>query len=138
MTATTIDIALIAQTIRDECPEVAFAYLFGSAKEGLVKPGSDVDIAIYHTSEDVFYTANVAEKLEKVINKKIPVDVADLQKAGAVLAFEALSGIQLFVRDEYKEQYSDFYALTCNKYHDEMYWMKKRLEYRGYEVQWNR
>ncbi|MDR0694312.1 MAG: nucleotidyltransferase domain-containing protein [Prevotellaceae bacterium] len=41
----TIDIRQITQTIRENFPNVPFAYLFGSAKDGAVKPGSDIDIA---------------------------------------------------------------------------------------------
>ena len=41
------DIDQLAEAIRRRCPEVVFALLHGSASDGAVKPGSDVDIALY-------------------------------------------------------------------------------------------
>jgi hypothetical protein len=74
----------------------------------------------------------------KVIGNEIPVDIVELQKTtNSVLAFEVLRGKMLFVRDECFEEYVDFYTFTCRQHEDDIYWMKKRLEYRGYEVQWD-
>jgi hypothetical protein len=71
--------------------------------------------------------------LEKAIGKEILIDIVELQKtSNFILAFEALRG-----RDEYMNDYIDFYTLTCRRYEDEIYRMKKQLEYRGYEVQWD-
>lgn len=135
MDGRTIDLQQIAQTIRENFPDVAFAYLFGSAKDGMVKPGSDIDIAAYYEGDDVFFRFKIQTQIEKVI-QGIPVDIIELQKANPVLAFEVLCGTQLFVKESCWEKYLDFYTLTCRLYEDEIYWMKKRLKYRGYEVQW--
>lgn len=132
-----INIPLIAQEIREHFPDIAFAYLFGSSQDGVVKSGSDVDVAIYYTGNDLFARFGVEAQVEKAIGCDVPVDVVMLQKADPVLAFEALKGKLLFLRNENMEEYADFYTRTCRLYEDEMYWMKKRLEYRGYEVQWN-
>jgi predicted nucleotidyltransferase len=43
----TIDIEQLARVIRDNFPEIAFAYLFGSSQDGTVRDKSDVDIAVY-------------------------------------------------------------------------------------------
>jgi len=37
----------LGDTLRDACPEVEFAYLFGSAAKGQIKPLSDIDIAVF-------------------------------------------------------------------------------------------
>jgi len=132
-----IDIQLIANSIQHDFPDIAFAYLFGSAQEGVVKDGSDIDIAIYYKGNDTFIRLNVIEALEQVVGRSLPIDVIELQKANTLLAFKAISGKLLFVRDNEMENYADFYTLTRRKYEDETYWMKKQLEYRGYEVQWN-
>jgi predicted nucleotidyltransferase len=126
---------LITQAIRENFPEVAFAYLFGSAKDGVVKPGSDIDVAAYYEGDDVFFRFKIETEIEKAI-PGIPIDIVELQKANPILAFEVLRGTQLFVKDECREKYLNFYTRTCRLYEDEIYWMKKRLEYRGYEVQW--
>ncbi|MDR0733924.1 MAG: nucleotidyltransferase domain-containing protein [Dysgonamonadaceae bacterium] len=134
----TIDVQQIAQAIRENCPEVAFAYLFGSSQEGTVNDRSDIDIAVYYTGKDVFARFRIEEQLEKVIGREIPIDIVELQKTrNFVLAFEALRGKMLFVRDEFLDDYVNFYVYVCREYEDDIYWMKKQLEYRGYEVQWD-
>jgi predicted nucleotidyltransferase len=135
--ATSIDIPLIAREIREHFPDIIFAYLFGSSQNGTVKPGSDVDIAVYYTGNDLFARFGVEAQVEKAVGGGVPIDVVMLQKADPILAFEALRGKQLFVRDENREEYVSFYTRTCRLHEDEIYWMKKRLEYRGYEVQWS-
>jgi len=131
-----INLQTISTSISTRFPDIAFANLFGSAKEGEVKEGSDVDIAIYYTGTDSFVRFGVMEELEKVLPGFI-FDIIELQKADPILAFEALSGSQLFVRPEAIHTYVAFYNLTCRLYRDRIYWMKKQLEYRGYEVQWS-
>ncbi|MDR1342077.1 MAG: nucleotidyltransferase domain-containing protein [Prevotellaceae bacterium] len=130
-----IDIPLIAQKIREHFPDISFAYIFGSSQGGVVKSGSDVDIAVYYTGSDVFTRFAVDTQVENVVGSSIPIDIVMLQKADPVLAFEALKGKLLFVRDENMEEYVNFYTRTCRLYEDEIYWMKKRLEYREHEVQ---
>ncbi|MDR1415814.1 MAG: nucleotidyltransferase domain-containing protein, partial [Prevotellaceae bacterium] len=125
------------QEIREHFPEINFAYIFGSSQNGAVSYGSDVDIAVYYTGSDALVRFDVEAQVEKIIGGNVPVDIVMLQKADPVLAFEALSGQQLFVRAESREEYVNFYARTCRLYEDEMYWMRKRLSYRGYEVQWS-
>jgi predicted nucleotidyltransferase len=132
----TIDTGQLTQAIRENFPDVSFVYLFGSAKNGVVKPGSDIDIAAYYEGKDIFFRFSMESIIEKII-PDIPIDIVELQKAGPVLAFEVLCGTPLFIREECMEKYLDFYTRTCCLYEDEIYWMKKRLTYRGYEVQWS-
>ena len=131
-----LDLNSVSKVIATQFADIAFAYLFGSSKEGWVKEGSDVDIAIYYTGKDPFVQFRVAEVMEKAFPGLI-FDIVELQKAGPILAFEALKGFQLFVKQDVIDVYVDFYTLTCRLYEDRIYWMKKQLEYRGYEVQWD-
>ncbi|MDR0680919.1 MAG: nucleotidyltransferase domain-containing protein [Dysgonamonadaceae bacterium] len=134
----TIDIQQLAQVIRENFPDIAFVYLFGSSQEGIVKERADIDIAVYYKGDDIFIRFRIEEQLEKTIGREIPIDIVELQKtSNFILAFEALRRKLLFVRDEYFDEYVDFYTLVCRRHEDEIYWMKKRLEYRGYEVQWD-
>jgi predicted nucleotidyltransferase len=88
-----LDVQRLAQTVKDNFPDIAFAYLFGSSQDGTVKDGSDVDIAFYYKGDDIFVRFRVEEQLEKVIGKGIPIDIVELQKTtNVVLAFEALRG----------------------------------------------
>jgi predicted nucleotidyltransferase len=133
-----IDIQQVTQAIRENFPDIAFAYLFGSSQEGIVKDKSDIDIAVYYKGDDIFIRFRIEEQLEKAIGREIPIDVVELQKtSNFILAFEALRGRLLFVRDECMDDYINFYTFTCRQHEDEIYRMKKQLEYRGYEVQWD-
>ncbi|MDR0724683.1 MAG: nucleotidyltransferase domain-containing protein [Prevotellaceae bacterium] len=134
----TIDIQQLGEAIKDNFPDIAFAYLFGSSQNGTVNDKSDIDIAIYYKGNDIFIRFRVEEQLEKIIGYEIRIDIVELQKTeNSILAFEALRGKILFVRDEYMDDYLDFYTFTCRQYEDDIYRMKKQLEYRGYEVQWD-
>ena len=64
-------------------------------------------------------------------------DITILNTAGPVIAFEALKGTALFIREESMDVYADFYSLTCRLFEDHICQVKKQLEYRGYEVQWD-
>ena len=131
-----IDIQSLARSIEEKFPEVAFAYLFGSAQNGVVRENSDIDVAVYYKGNEVFIRFEIEKEVERIVDGKVPVDVVELQKADSILAFEALSGRQLFVRKGEEETYRNFYTLTCRLYEDEIYRRKKHLKYRGYEVQW--
>jgi predicted nucleotidyltransferase len=131
------DIQLIAKIIEERFPDIPFAYLFGSSQDGVVKPGSDIDIAVYYKGADPFARFNVEEQIARAIGRHIQVDIVMLRNADPILAFEALKGKLLFVRDECMDEYADFYTHTWRMYEDKIYWMKTELIYRGYEVQWN-
>jgi predicted nucleotidyltransferase len=123
-----LDVQRLAQTIKDNFPDVAFACLFGSSQDGTVKDGSDIDIAVYYKGADIFIRFRIEERVEELIGYETSIDIVELQKAtNFVLAFEASRGKMLFVRDECMEDYVDFYTLACRRYEDEIYWMKKRL-----------
>ena len=131
-----LDLHTLSTVLSTQFPDIAFAYLFGSSKEGTVREGSDVDIAFYYTGEDIFVRFEVEGALEKALPELV-FDLVELQKAEPILAAEVLRGVPLFVRPEAMDLYLRFYTLTCRKYEDRIYWMNKQLEYRGYEVQWS-
>jgi predicted nucleotidyltransferase len=131
------DTQLVAKTIEEHFPDIPFAYLFGSAQNGVVKPGSDIDVAVYYKGADPFARFKVEEQIAQAIGRRLQVDIVMLHNANPILAFEALKGKLLFVREECMDEYADFYTSTCRRYEDKMYWMKTELIYRGYEVQWD-
>ena len=131
------DIHFITKAIEEHFPDIPFAYLFGSAQNGVVKPGSDIDVAVYYKGADPFARFNVEEQIAQAIGRRLQVDIVMLRNANPVLAFEALKGKLLFVREECMDEYADFYTRTWRDYEEEIYWMKTELIYRGYEVQWD-
>jgi len=133
-----INIKSLTSDLNEAFPEILFAFLFGSSKEGIIKSGSDIDLAVYF-DKNVSKTDLLPRIMElfELITHGISCDITILNTAGPLVAHEALRGTELFIRDEAMVVYVDFYSLTCRIYEDHTWWMKKQLEYRGYEVQWD-
>ena len=128
----------LALELRKQFPEVLFAYLFGSAQKGIVRPGGDIDIAVWvdENASRIDLIPKIAGVVEKCTGG-VPCDLVFLNEAGDQLAFSVLQGKILFIRTEVRELHASFYSQTCRDYEDTIAWMKKQLQYRGYEVQWN-
>ncbi len=138
MALQTIDIPNLTKILEQQFQEILFAFIFGSAKDGLIRTEGDVDIAVW--IDDPKKKMDLIPRLTGIvesITQGTPCDLLLLNEAGSQLAFEALQGQLLFVRDEAMDLYSGFYAQTCRGYEDAIGWMKKQLQYRGYEVQWD-
>ena len=124
-------------------PEIAFAYIFGSAQNGTIKKGSDLDIAVYliNKGENKAEKSELRLKIMRLLESAVPgfdnFDVVVLNESGTILGMQALQGTLLFVKPEHEDLYADYYSYTCRKYEYDSFWMKKQLEYRGYEVQWD-
>lgn len=133
-----LNIKQLSALLQNDCSYIFFAYLYGSSQDGVINPHSDIDIAVY-LSEDS-YKAQAIIDVNKCFEKlriTADIDVTFFNNSTPLLAFEALCGRRLFVREEALELYSGYYSLTCREYESENYWMKKQLEYRGYEIQWS-
>lgn len=133
-----IDIPDLTRILEQQFREILFAFIFGSAKDGSIRPGGDVDIAVW--IDDPKKKMDVIPRLTGTVEAIAPgalCDLVFLNEAGSQLAFEALQGCLLFVREEAMDLYSGFYAQTCRDYEDTTAWMKKQLQYRGYEIQWD-
>ncbi len=130
------NISELSKVIRESFPEIPFAHIFGSAANGVVKSKSDIDIAIWYSGNDPFIKIKVLESIEPIVYNT-QVDVVNIYNTNPILAHEALAGNLLFIREEHKTNYALFYSRVAAEYEDKMFWVKKQLEYRGYEVQWN-
>ena len=109
--------ALAAVFARD--PRVQLAVLFGSSRDGFVRPGSDVDIGVLLApplSPLEFYRfyQQTAARLKGID----PLDLVDLHSADSILAFEALCGVRLFVRDA--DTMAAFTSQVARQYEDDM------------------
>ena len=127
----------VSEILNREFPEIHFAMIFGSSSDGKIRKNSDVDLGIYIdiASDKAEIIPGISIALADIIPEDI-LDISILNSAGPILRFEALQGKILFVRNDAEQLFSDFYAITCAEYEDQTFWMKKQLEYRGYEVQW--
>ena len=126
------DIQKTASEIEKKCPEIIFAFLYGSAKDGTVKKGSDIDIAIYLNQKS---DLNSYTKIIDIVEKNVPgaqADIGILNNADPIYRFEALKGKMLFCKD--KEKYTGFFSLTCRKYEDQMADYERQQKYRKLRI----
>lgn len=91
-----------AATFVKLCPEIVFAFLFGSF---LCEPlFRDIDIGIFvknlTTSSYHFYEGQLAQQIERHIDLPIPVEVKIINEAPASFSFSVVSGKLLFTRNE--------------------------------------
>ncbi len=94
-----LDLQKLGNTFAQD-PRVILAVLFGSSKDGVVHAGSDVDIGVLLSPAlappDFFqFYLDISAKLPSIAD----LDLVDLNHANSVLAFEALCGKRLFIRD---------------------------------------
>jgi len=124
--------------LEKQCQQIAFAYLFGSAQDGVIQPNSDIDIGVYlFDIADNTRTVLEINRILEEMNISVECDIIFLNNSDSILSFEVIRGKRLFVRDEALDIYSGYYSLVCREYESDSYWMKKQLEYRNYEVQWD-
>jgi predicted nucleotidyltransferase len=108
----------LGAALREACPEVLFAFLLGSSKEGVVAVGSDLDLAVYL---DGAVSLNLLSRILDAVCPFVPnvhVDVGVLNRAEPVYRFEALNGRLLFTRNE--ETYLRFYSVACREYESQV------------------
>lgn len=106
-------------------PEIAAAYLFGSAARGRAGPESDLDIAVVTTSPlgsrklDLL-TALTAEGLDRV-------DLVSLDTDDVVLRFEAVHPNQLVYAADHFD-HGDFYSRVIREYFDFEPYLRRQRE----------
>jgi len=112
---------------------IDYAIVFGSAREGVVHAGSDLDIAVWVAdaqARNVDCLLEIVGKVEDALG--VTCDLTVLNTAGPVLRHEALKGRVLFVRPDREDAYVEFYVRTCAEYEDLMASYARQLAYRGY------
>lgn len=122
------EIDKLSEELKRRCPEVVFAILHGSAKDGFVKEDSDVDIAVYVQDKANFELYHkISEAVGAIVGDAQP-DIGVLNNAEPVYRFETLKGKLLFSRDENK--YLNFYSLTCREYENQIADYERQHKYR--------
>ena len=115
---TAVDLARL-ETYLAAAPRVVAATVFGSARDGWIQPGSDLDVAVLFdgppaADEFLRFYADLCDHLPGVEK----VDLVVLNQADPILAFEALRGRFLCKNDP--EQTAAFFSLVCREYEDVM------------------
>lgn len=124
----TFDRERLSEALRNACDAISFALLHGSAKDGAVKEGSDIDIAIYIKGTEKLDIVSCAFRAAESVLPPVKIDIGILNDAEPVYCFEALKGKLLFARD--KEVYHSFFSRTCRMYEHTMYHYEKQHAYR--------
>ena len=123
-----LEIEKLSQSLRKECPEIIFAILHGSAQNGTVKEGSDIDIALYIKGKADFELYMRIYKICISTIRGCEPDIGILNNAEPIYRFEALKGKLLFSRDE--DKFLDFFSLTCREYENQMADYERQRKYR--------
>lgn len=122
------DPAALGNALRSECPEIGFALLMGSSRDGIVPAGGDLDIAV---SVKTGLNLALLERIEAIARRFVPevaVDIGLFNRAEPVYRFEALKGRLLFARDQ--EEYLHAFSLTCREYESQMVDYERQAKYR--------
>jgi predicted nucleotidyltransferase len=97
---------------------VIAAWVFGSAQNGQISEGSDLDIGVLFDSKpSLDELLNLMADLQKALQFD-EVDLVPLNEANPILRFEAISGRAVFCRDASRR--AEFASLTAREYEDEM------------------
>ncbi len=127
-----IDLGRLAAILGD-MESIKFAMVFGSARDGIVQAGSDLDVAVSlggAEAQSIDLLLEIVGKVEDAWG--VTCDVTVLNAAGPVLRHEALKGRVLFVRPDREDDFAEFYVRTCAEYEDLMARRARQLAYRGY------
>jgi predicted nucleotidyltransferase len=127
-----IDLQHLAMILSD-MESIQFAMVFGSARDGVVRAGSDLDVAVSLAdpdTENIDLLLQIVGRVEDAFG--VTCDLTVLNTAGPVLRHEALKGRILFVRPDREEEFVEFYVRTCAEYEDLMASYARQLAYRGY------
>lgn len=99
-------------------PGILAAWLFGSARDGEVRPGSDLDVGVLFAGKPSLDTlAECRARLQRATGVE-EVDLVPLNTASPLVRFEALCGRRLVCADE--ARCAEFASLTAREYEDEM------------------
>ncbi len=113
-----LDLKLLTNAFEQDL-RVLLTVIFGSSKDGTVAPGSDVDIGVLLSpkltpSEFFQFYLDMCERLPSISE----LDLVDLNSASSFLAFEALCGKRLLVRDP--EAVATFSSRIARQYESDM------------------
>lgn len=123
-----VDFSCLSEKIRQECSEVNFCLVMGSARDGIVRAHSDLDLAVYLSGA---HSLKMRSKISDIVDELcdgVRCDLGILNNAEPIYKFEALKGKLLFARDE--ETWLHFYSLASREYESQILSYERQLCYR--------
>lgn len=110
----------------DSIPNVIAAWVFGSAQDGVVQSGSDVDMGVYFVATPTLEElVDLRAGLQTALRFD-DIDLVVLNGASAITRFEAISGRAIYCRD--LSARAEFASLTAREYEDVMALIQRGLE----------
>jgi len=123
------DVSALGADLKRDVQDIEFVLLMGSARDGVVRPHSDLDLALFLRGKPSLYLYDRVECLaRRQVGQSIRVDIGILNQAEPVYRYEALKGKLLFCRDE--EQWVNFYSVTCRLYEHQIADYERQRHYR--------
>lgn len=115
----TVDLDVLADFFRTDA-NVILAVVFGSSRDGVVQPGSDLDIGVLFRNASPTGSAflDYYTRLCDLIPEVEVVDLVTLNHANTILAFEALKGRVVQKNDAAAA--AGFFSRVCREYEDVM------------------
>ena len=113
------------ETVLEATAGVDVAWVFGSARDGDVREGGDLDIGILW---DGIPTLMGLADLRARLQLKLKIDDLDLvvlNEASSITRFEAISGRAVLCRDLHRR--AEFASLTAREYEDDMAFLESGL-----------
>jgi uncharacterized protein len=108
---------------------VIAAWVYGSAQEGNVRPGSDIDVGVlFDGRPSLDELVDLRAALQEALQYE-EIDLVVLNEASPILRFAAVSGRPVYVAD--RERRAGFVSLTAREYEDEMAQWRRALAMRG-------
>ena len=116
-----------ARQVWEETTSVIAVWCFGSAMDGIVNQGSDLDIAVlFSSTPSLDQLATLRASHQEVFNID-DIDLMILNSANTISGMEAVSGKSIFCRDV--ETRAEFVSLLARQYEDDMAFLEKSLLY---------
>ena len=113
------------ETVLDATAGVEAAWVFGSARDGEVREGGDLDIGIlWDETPALMSLADLRARLQLKL-KIDDIDLVTLNAASSITRFEALSGRAVLCRDLHLR--AEFASLTAREYEDDMAFLESGL-----------
>lgn len=104
-------------------PQVIAVWVFGSAQDGFVRTGSDVDFGVlFYEKPRLDDLVDLRAELQETLQLE-DIDVVPLNDASPILRFEALCGRCLYSADDVRRV--EFTSCASREYEDEMAMLEK-------------
>ena len=114
-----------AQKVWEKNSSIVASWSFGSAKDGIVVQGSDLDIAVlFFSLPNLEQLAELRADLQDALEFDT-IDLMILNTAGTISAIQAVSGKALFCCNRSKR--AEFVSLVSRQYEDDMAFFEKNL-----------